>query len=93
MSKKTDTVTVITRPTRTFVARLENLARQYKRQSLNQLMVEIAEMYTDMWIELEKARLDAYEQQWEKVKQTLRLPMHHAEAELDNKPQAHRKKR
>lgn len=90
MTKKKDTVTVITRPSRSLVARLDTLAREYKRESANQLMVEIAEMYTDMWVELEKARLDMYQQQWERMKRTLQLPISSAETEL--KPQAHGKK-
>ena len=81
MSKKKDSVSLITRPSRTLVSRWEGLAKQFKRESANQLMVEIAEMYTDMWVELEKARLDTYEQQWERMRRTLKLPIHSAEAE------------
>jgi hypothetical protein len=93
MSKKKDTVSVIVRPLRPLVARLDALARQYKRESANQLIVEIAEMYTDMWVELEKARLDMYKLQWEHMRKTLTLPLHSAEAQAEqDKPQAHGKK-
>lgn len=84
MSKKKDSVSLITRPSRSLVSRWEGLAKQFKRESANQLMVEIAEMYTDMWVELENARLDTYKQQWERMRRTLKLPIHSAEAEAPN---------
>lgn len=92
MSKQKDTVSVITRPTRTLMSRWDALARQFDRESANQLMVEIAEMYTDMWVELENARLDMYKQQWERMRRTLKLPLHEAAAEPDKKPRAHIKR-
>lgn len=75
------------------MSRWEGLARQYKRESANQLMVEIAEMYTDMWVELENARLDTYKQQWERMRRTLKLPLHSGEAEANTNSRAQGKKK
>lgn len=92
MSNKKDTVQFLTRPRREFVARLDDLARQYKRESANQLMVEIAEMYTEMWIEMEKARRAIFNEQWARLQKTLTLPIKSAEAEPETKQQNHGRK-
>jgi hypothetical protein len=92
MSNKKDTVQFLTRPRRELVARLDDLARQYKRESGNQLMVEIAEMYTEMWIEMEKARRAMFNEQWARLQKALTLPIKLAEAEPETKQQTHGRK-
>jgi len=96
MSKKKDTVSVIVRPKRALMGRLEALAEKYERESANQLMVEITEFYTDAWIDLAEAYKDLRQRQFEQFKEMLKLPMlsRPAATEADNKPNAQgRKKR
>jgi hypothetical protein len=83
MPNKKDTVQFLTRPKRSLVARLDKLAHEYKRESANQLMVEIAEMYTDMWHEMEKARLAMFDEQWSRMRQALTLPISAARTESE----------
>lgn len=92
MSNKKDTVQFLTRPKREFVTRLDELAKEYKRESGNQLMVEIAEMYTEMWIEMEQARRVIFNEQWARLQKTLTLPIKSAEAEPETKHQSHGRK-
>lgn len=93
MSTKKDTVPFLTRPKRDLVKHLSDLAEKYKRESGNQLMVEIAEMYTDLWVEAEKARLAMFEEQWTRLQRALTLPITSARAEQSAKQNAQGKKR
>lgn len=95
MSKKKDTVSVIVRPSRGLVNRLNALAEKYERESANQIIVEIVQLYTDAWVELEEAHRRNHKQQWERMKEMLRLPMlpQEAETEPETKPTAHGRKR
>lgn len=85
MSQRKDTVQFLTRPKRKLVARLDELARQFDRESGNQLMVEIAEMYTEMWLEMEKARRAMHDEQWARLRKGLTLPIKSAATEPETK--------
>lgn len=85
MSQRKDTVQFLTRPKRKLVARLDELAKQYDRESGNQLMVEIAEMYTEMWLEMEKARRAMLDEQWARLHNVLTLPIRAAATETETK--------
>jgi len=92
MSKSKDTVQFLTRPKRQLVKQLDELAKTYNRESGNQLMVEIAEMYTKLWIEMENARLAMFEEQRTRLQRALTLPIKSAEVEPEHKPLAQGKK-
>lgn len=94
MSKKKDTVAILVSPTKALRAKLDALAQRYKRESGNQVMIEIAELYSDLWTELEKAKEDMLKQQWERTVKMLTRPLYPAEAdgESTTKPQAQGKK-
>jgi len=95
MSKKKDTVSVIVRPSRTLMNRLAALAEKYGRESANQVIVEIAQLYIDAWVELEDAHRKNHKLQWERMREVLKLPMlpQEAEVEPDIKPTAHGRKK
>lgn len=98
MSKKKDTVSVIVRPTRGLMARLDALAQRHTSEarelSANQVMVEIASMYADYWDEVYSAKDGMLKQQWEHTQKLLTRPLHaaKAEGELTKGTQARRKK-
>ena len=92
MSKSKDTVQFLTRPKRELVKQLDELAKTYNRESGNQLMVEITEMYTKLWIEMENARLAMFEEQTARLQRALTLPIKSAEVEREHKPLAQGKK-
>lgn len=98
MSKKKDTVSVIVRPTRGIMNRLDVLARRHTTESreltANQVMVEIADMYSHMWDEVQSAKDGMLKQQWEHTKKLLTRPLHPAQAEGEStsKPEAQGKK-
>jgi hypothetical protein len=94
MSKKKDTVSVLVRPTRALMTRLDALARLHQRESANQVMVEIAAMYSEYWNEVQNAKDGMLRQQWEHTKKLLTKPLHPAEADGESltKTQAQGKK-
>lgn len=96
MAKK-DTEQFHIRPPREVINRLDQLSRRFKRDSPNQVAVEILRDYTDLWEAAEQAKYDTILRQQEAVTkaikaETLRRPIHSAETEPEPKPQAHGKK-
>lgn len=101
MSKKKGTVSVLVRPKQALMDRLNVLADKHDRESANQIIVEIATLYTELWAEtqeiLDSTRADVIKEQWERMRETLKLPIlpreAKAEGELTTKPQSHGRKR
>lgn len=96
MAKK-DTEQFHIRPPRDVVNRLDVLSKRFRRDSPNQVAVEILRDYTDLWEAAEQAKHDTILRQQEAVTaaikaEMLRRPMHRAEAESMVKPEAQGKK-
>lgn len=85
MAKK-DTQQFHIRPARDVVNRLESLAKRFKRDSANQVAVEILRDYCELWAAAEQAKYDTIMRQQEAVTrainaEALRKPLHEAKAE------------
>lgn len=93
MSKKKDTVSVIVRPTKELMTRLNELKEVYPRESANQILVEIATMYTELWAEaqeiLKNTQVQLVNEQWERMRKLLKLPLYRAEAKGESSATPH----
>lgn len=97
MAKK-DTVQFHIRPHRAVVNELEELSKRFKRDSANQVAVEILRDYSELWANAEQAKLDVITRQTEAVtkairEEALRGHLHPAKAETVTTPIAKRKAR
>lgn len=93
-----DTAQFHIRPTRHVINRLDELSRKFKRDSPNQVAVEILRDYTELWAAAEQAKYDTIIRQQEAVTraikaETLRQPLHEAVAEHGKKSEALARKR
>jgi len=94
---KKDTVQFHIRPLRSVVNDLERLAKEYQRESANQVAVEILRDYKELWAAAEKKKLEVILEQTAAVRQAirdqaLRGTLHHAKAE-EAKPTSKRQAR
>lgn len=85
MAKK-DTVTFHIRPPRNVINKLDALSKQFKRDSPNQVAVEILRDYIELWAAAEQAKYDTIVRQQEALtraikSEALRQPMHEADME------------
>jgi hypothetical protein len=95
---KKDTEQLHLRPPRELINRLSELAVQFKKESANQVAVEVLREYLEFWARAEQAKYDTILQQKRAVTGALkaamlRLPLHGADAEaLNQRPEAQGKK-
>lgn len=96
MSKK-DTEQFHIRPPRTVINRLAELSKKFKRDTPNQVAVEILRDYMELWAAAEQTKYDTILRQQEALtraikSEALRQPMHEADVESAKKPDAQGKK-
>lgn len=97
MAKK-DTEQLHIRPPRSVINRLDELSRKYKRDSGNQVAVEILRDYIELWATAEQAKHDTILRQQQAVtraieQEAFRRPIHSAQtAEQGDETQAQRRK-
>lgn len=83
------------RPPRHLVNKLETLAAKHKRESANQLAVEILNDTVEIWAAAMKAYDEALLQQLERaqgMKDKMLQPLRSAQAEQPNTPEVHGRK-
>ena len=95
--RKKDTEQFHIRPPRNVINRLDQLAKQFKRDTPNQVAVEILRDYVELWAAAEQTKHDTIRRQQEALtraikSEALRQPMHEAETEQLKKPDAQGKK-
>jgi hypothetical protein len=98
--RKKDTEQFHIRPPRNLINQLDHLAKQFKRDSPNQVAVEILRDYVGLWAAAEQTKYDTILRQQEALTrairtEALRKPLHEAEAEAEQgkKPSSQEKKR
>ncbi len=69
---KKDTHPFHLRPLRDVTNRLDALAKRFKRESANQIAVEILRDYSELWAAAEQAKLDTIKRQTEVVTQAIK---------------------
>lgn len=82
---KKDTAQFNLRPARELVNRLAELSQRFKRDSANQVAVEILRDYIELWADAEQAKYDTIRQQQERFSamikgELLRHPLHEGSA-------------
>ena len=70
--KKKDTVQFHLRPLRDLVNRLEDLSKRFKRESANQIAVEILRDYAELWAAAEQTKQEVIVRQTEAVTKVIR---------------------
>lgn len=95
---KKDTTQFHIRPPREVLNRLEELARRFKRDSANQVAVEVLRDYSELWASAEQAKYDTILAQQEAVTraikaESLRRPIHRGETETVRAPTERKAKR
>lgn len=95
--RKKDTEQFHIRPPRNVINRLDELSRRFKRDTPNQVAVEILRDYMELWAAAEQTKYDTIIRQQEALTRAIKMealqrPMHEAEAEQIKKPDAQRKK-
>lgn len=96
--RKKDTEQFHIRPPRDVINRLDELSKKFKRDTPNQVAVEILRDYVELWAAAEQTKYDTIVRQQEALtrairSEALRQPMHEADAGQARKPDAQRKKK
>jgi hypothetical protein len=80
------------RPPRELINRLEKASREFKKNSANQVAVEVLDEYLDAWIKIETIRRQARDEQ-QRGFEAMRQRLHEATTAPATKPLAKRKTR
>jgi len=94
---KKDNATFFLRPPRDVINRLDELSKKFKRDSPNQVAVEILRDYAELWAAAEQAKYDTILRQQEAVTraikaEALRQPLHEAVAEHGKKSEQRKRR-
>lgn len=94
--RKKDTEQFHIRPPRNVINRLVELSKKFKRDTPNQVAVEILRDYVELWATAEQTKYDTIVRQQEALtraiqSEALRQPMHEADAGQIKKPDPRRK--
>jgi spermidine/putrescine-binding protein len=95
--RKKDTEQFHIRPPRNVINRLNDLSKKFKRDTPNQVAVEILRDYVELWAAAEQTKYDTILRQQDALtraikSEALRQPMHDADVEQNKKHETQGKK-